>query len=381
MHHRRAGSQVGKLLDDSRGVAVGPTPASFLAGAFAEQLLFGVQRDRRFGQCQARSERGDGQRDGCIAGEEILPAGNHSCRHAVRAQQVQQQLASSRGLGGQQHAALVVCQPRCEVLDRLLVPLVKSHCRCFRGAQVQDRHLVAVVGRAAVAGRIGAAACIAVADRAVVSVAEQQPRRARQCRLPFRGWQENFAGGEHWVLDVVPAFLESFLHRGPGRGEDRWVFSRQRDDRAGGQVVEQARRLVEEQWQVVLDAGRGQTFAHVAVERHACQVAFEARPEAASESTHRFRPKTELAGREQVDARQVLTGALCLGVEAAHALHPQVHQVDAQRNLAAHREHVEQRAADGEFTWSADLGHACISGRSEPQPERGEVEFLADVDG
>ena len=213
------------------------------------------------------------------------------------------------------------------------------------------------------------------------TIVDQQAGRARQRRLPVRRRQERLAGREHRMLDVVAAFLVALFDRGPGGGEHRRVFARQRHHRPGRQVVEQARGLVEEQRQVVLNAGRCQPLAHVAVERHAGQVALEAGAEAAPEVAHRLRPEAELARGQQVDARQPISGALRFGVEGAHALHAQVHQVDAQRHLAAHREHVEQRAADRELTGNTDLGHAGVAGRREPQPERGEVEFLADVDG
>jgi hypothetical protein len=156
------------------------------------------------------------------------------------------------------------------------------------------------------------------------------------------------------------------------------VAGRDRDHRPVGQVIEQARRGLEEQRQVVLDARRGEAFADVAVQRHPRQVALESRAEAATEVLDRVGGEAELAGRQQVEPVQAGTGALRIRIEAADAVDLSVEQVDAQRRLAAHRKDVEQRAADRELSRGCHLGHARVARRGQAQPELFEVEDLAD---
>ena len=87
----------------------------------------------------------------------------------------------------------------------------------------------------------------------------------------------------------------------------------------------------------------------------------------------------KLAGWQQFEALELVAGALRLRVEAAHAVDLPVEEVDAQRQVAAHRENVEQRAADRELAGFADLRHARVAGRRQSQAECLEVEFLADA--
>ena len=85
------------------------------------------------------------------------------------------------------------------------------------------------------------------------------------------------------MLDVVPSLLKAFDQRVPGIAQSCVVLGRQDHCGARRQVVEQRGGTVEEQRQVVLDASRGETLADVAIERHARQVALEARAETAPE--------------------------------------------------------------------------------------------------
>ena len=74
VHHRRAGRERGELAQDRLGIALRPTAPAFLAGALAEQLLLGhereargpagrsrVRRGRRRARAHCRSSRNDGQ--------------------------------------------------------------------------------------------------------------------------------------------------------------------------------------------------------------------------------------------------------------------------------------------------------------------------------
>ena len=88
----------------------------------------------------------------------------------------------------------------------------------------------------------------------------------------------------------------------PGAGERRFGRLGQDEDRLSRQVVEQRRRAIVEQRQVVLDTGRREPFADVAIHRHARQIAFEPRAETAPEFADRIGREAELARRQQIDA-------------------------------------------------------------------------------
>ena len=71
--------------------------------------------------------------------------------------------------------------------------------------------------------------------------------------------------------------------------------------------------------------------------------------------------------------------ALRLRVEAADAVDLVVEQVDAQRRFAAHREDVEQRAADREIARLVPPGDAGVAGAVSRSRNVLEIELLADA--
>ena len=105
VHDRRAGAQVGELLDDAGRVAVRSSPASLLPCALAEQLLLGVEREQRLLQRDARSERCDGDTERRVAREKLTPARDGTWGDPARAQQVEQQFAATGRLGRKKHAS------------------------------------------------------------------------------------------------------------------------------------------------------------------------------------------------------------------------------------------------------------------------------------
>ena len=359
VHDRRPGAQVGELLDDAGRVPVRPSPASLLPCALAEELLLGVQREQRFLQRNAGGERCDRDTERSVAREKLAPSRDGTWGDPARTQQVEQQFAATGRLRGEQHATRVRRERRCERIDRFLATLVEAQRWSGGAAEVDDDPRVTAVRRR--------------------FAAEREAQRRRDRRAPFVRRDEDLGGREHRVLDVVAALLEPLLDRTPCGDERGVVVGGHGNDSAAGQVVEQARRRVEIERQVILDAGRGEAVAYVAIDRHACQVALEARPEATAEIADRVCARRELAGRQQFEALELVAGALRLRVEAAHAVDLPVEEVDAQRQVAAHRENVEQRATDREFAGFADLRHARVAGRRQSQAECLEVEFLADA--
>src|SRR6187402_3601524 len=134
-----------------------------------------------------------------------------------------------------------------------------------------------------------------------------------------------------------------------------------------GQIVEERRGGLKEERQVVLDACGGETVADIAVYRHPREISLEARAETAPEIADRVGRKTELARRQQLDPVEPTGGALRLRVETANTVDPPVVQVDAQRRIAAHRENIEQRAADRELSRCTNLWDAGVAGGRQPQ--------------
>ncbi len=280
VHDRGARTQVRKLLDDLRGIAVGAPPPPFLAGALTEQLFLGVNRDRGLAQRDAGGERRDGERDARVRIEELTPGADDLGRDGVGPQQFEQQFATTGRFGGQQHASLGEAQLVREGMQRLFAALVDAGGRCGFGPEVHDRH-----------GRDGLQRnrCGHVGRRRQHRRRPQQDVRQRGRRgKPFVHRNADLGRIEHRMLDVVPSFLKAFDHRAPGIAQSCVMLGGQDHRGARRQVVEQRGGLVEEQRQVVLDAGRGETLADVAIERHARQVALEARAEASPEVLDRL---------------------------------------------------------------------------------------------
>ena len=90
VHDRRAGTQVGELLDDLRRVAVGAPAPTLLPRALAEELLLGVDRDGRFAQRDAGGDRRHRDDDRRVGGRGIptssrRPSGPRRTAAAARA--------------------------------------------------------------------------------------------------------------------------------------------------------------------------------------------------------------------------------------------------------------------------------------------------------
>ena len=356
VHDRCAGAQVGQLLDDARGIAVRPAPAALLLRALAGQLLLGEQHHRGIAERRAGRDRRNGDREGVLRIEELAPARHRLRLEPLATQQLHQQLTTSRRLGREQHPLPDRTQQRRELDDGFLATRIEQRIRRRFGPQVHYRLV-----RCLLRGR---------------SV-EQQRRQPSCARQPLVRIHADFARFEHRVLDVVATVLVTFRDGLPGRTQALLVAGRKHQRRRGGQVVEQVRGLVVEQRQEVLDPGRRESVADVPVNLHPGQVAREACPVTATEIPDRVRIEAELTGRQQLDARQAVGRALAVRVEAADAVDFPVEQVDAQRFFAAHREDVEQRSADREFTRAAHLRHAGISGSGEAAAKCLEVQLLA----
>jgi len=207
---------------------------------------------------------------------------------------------------------------------------------------------------------------------------ERDAREGREALRDFLGLQEELGGREHRPLDVVAPILVSRLDvvpRLPDRIAERRLVHQHR---IAGQVVEERSGLVEEERQIELDARRSEALAHRAIHARAGRIAFEARPEAAPERTHRFGVERELARGQETYLLQGVERTLRVGIEAPDRLDLLAEEIDAQRRLDAHREHVEQRAAHRELAGGRHLTDRRVAGLDQSLAKAFERQRLAD---
>ena len=129
----------------------------------------------------------------------------------------------------------------------------------------------------------------------------------------------------------------------------------------GGKVVEERRRLVEEQRQVILDAGRCDAAADVLVDAGPARIAFDAIAPAPPERLARGLVDRELAARQQPHLRHRIQPALRVRVEGANGLELGIEQIEPVGQGRAHREEVDQPAPDRELTRCDHLRDVLVS--------------------
>ena len=141
-------------------------------------------------------------------------------------------------------------------------------------------------------------------------------------------------------------------------------------------VVEHRGRLVKEQRQVVLDAGRGHAVAHVLVDAALGRVAVEQfAPAAAELGAGRF-VHGEFAPGQQAHFGHRVQAALAVGVEGADGVDLVVEQVHAVGHQRAHGEQIDEAAAYRVFAGADDLAHMVVARHGELGLELGLVEPL-----
>ncbi|VTQ27241.1 Uncharacterised protein [Pseudomonas aeruginosa] len=357
VHHRRAFAQLGEVLDHRVAAVAGLFPAPALHDALAEQRAFGDQGEGRMVQQQALVQRRDADRQACLAGEEGRPAVDFLGAQLQSGQQLQQDFPASGRFGAEQYAAGELLDEPAQRGQRL-------------GGLGFDRQVRQRQGREA----------LAPDARLDVLLAGDHPWPVLQPGEAVFHRKEHFRRRQQWPFRIDPAVLVAAAYVIPellrglfdaGQGEHLGVLR---------QVVEEGRGFLEEQRQVVLDSRGCQTAGEVLVDRAAPVVDVEALAEAAAEAGDRFLVQGEFACRQQADRLDLVDGALGLRVEGAQGLDLVVEQVDTEGQLAAHREQVDQRAADGELAVLVDRVDAAVAGAFQAQAHPLDVEFLADVE-
>ena len=173
--------------------------------------------DRRGGDAEVR-----------VRGQEGLDAvGLGVGRDAELVEHLHQRLAAAGGIGAQQQAALASLDQRAQLGDRILG--AARHADVGRGAEIGMR----------LAG--GERQAAEILQLAVQRFRVQEQRRRRQHRALAVALEKAVPAGR-----ILAEALHGIVDVAHGDG-----------DRVIGQIVEQRRGLVEEQRQVVFDAGEG----------------------------------------------------------------------------------------------------------------------------
>ena len=269
-----------------------------------------------------------------------------------RRELLDQRLATSGRIGRDQHAARIGGDEALEFRREFLAFAVQREAR---------RRLCAEID-----GRFARARGDDVDAKLIVEAFAQLLRRQVQL-----AWRQDRA------LDIVGALLVAFRGMGPeGLGRVEYALS-EHEQGVRREVVEQGLGQVEEQWQVVLDSGRGRTFLDVLVERTMARVDREALAQGVAERLDRRLGERKFARGQQTHRIDDMVGALRIGVEAADRLDLVVEQFDAVRLAAAHREDVEQGAAHRKLAGLLNLWHVAVARGLETALLAGDVEFLS----
>ena len=149
------------------------------------------------------------------------------------------------------------------------------------------------------------------------------------------------------------------------------------EQRVGAQIVEQRRRRLEEQRQVVLDAGRQLRVGDRPVDRAAARLDGEVLAKAFAKELDRRLVERKLARGQDLDLVGSPGRELRLRVERAQRFDLVVEEIDAHGCRAAGREHVEHGAAHRELAGLGDLLDAQVAVRAQPFRHLGRIEPVA----
>ena len=148
------------------------------------------------------------------------------------------------------------------------------------------------------------------------------------------------------------------------------------ENRILGQVVENARCAVKKERQVIFDAGTGDAGRDIFVDAGFGRVALETLAEGLAEMRAALVVHREFAGRQEADFGHRIDGALGVHIERLDVFDLVVEQVEPVRQLRAHREEIDQAAADRVFAGCDDLRDVGVAGQRDLAAEFFGVEFL-----
>ena len=147
----------------------------------------------------------------------------------------------------------------------------------------------------------------------------------------------------------------------------------------GGEIIEQRRRFLEEQRQVIFDAGRRVTGLEILEQTAAPGIDVKAVAQRIQRALQRFAFQRHFAAGQQLHRRVFFQRTLRLRIECADGVDFVVEQFDAIRLVRTHRIDVEQTAAHREIAGVEHLRHVAITGAFETTFFRVHVQPLADA--
>lgn len=348
MDDRVADLQLGQVAHHRVDVARLFLPAAARATAErAVQLGLGDDRIAFARHREAVRERRDAEREARVA---LEPAGEMIVRRGAQTmfgEQLQDRLAAACRLDGQQHAFAGSLDEGAQRGERIVGMTVDGQFG-QRGRPAAGR----LRGQHETRERLG--------EREEIVVRQEQPLRL-----------------ENRPLAVVRQERIALPGIGREAADRRVEIAGKHEMRVLRQIVEQCRGFVEEQRQVILDAGRRHAVADVLVDRRAARVAFERLAPAAAKRGARGFVEREFAARQQPHVAHRVEAALRVGIERADRVDLIVEQVDPVRQRRAHREQVDQRAAHAVFAGPHDLTHVFVAGERELRFQLRFVETLA----
>ena len=341
VHHRVARAQLREVAQHAldRGLAGAVAALARPRGAGIE-LGFGDDGDAFAIQDEAVQQRPDGKAEAGRGRQEPGEAGAGLGMQSVLGEVLDQGLAAAGGLREQQ--------------------------RAHRGARDERLQPMQRVARAALDGDLGQGLRRDAVPRFAwpggLEVGAGERARRDEERL---GGEEQLAGREHGPRPVAAQELVARLRVAPEVGERLVHVPVQGERRLRGQVVEQGRRPVEEQRQVVFDAGRRDAVAHVPVHGALGGVALEGVAEPGPEAGAARLVHREFARRQQPHLAHLVDCALRVDVEGADRVDQVVLEVDAVGQRAAHRIQVDQPAANAVLARGDDLRDVLVSAQGQ----------------
>ncbi len=324
--------------------------------ALAEQRAFCDQRQGWLFQQQAFVKRRDSDCQPVLAVDEIQPAVDGLGSQLEAFEQFQQHFPAPGGLGGEQHATGEVIQK------------IRQGRQWLSGLGF-DGQVRQGLRREALASGTGVDILLAGDHARPVF----QAREAVLYREKQLGWRQQRPGRVDAaffiaVAHVVPEVLGSLFDA--RQGEHLSVLR---------QIIEQRRGFLEEQRDVVLDAGRRNAAAQVLENRAAPEVHVEAFAKARLEACDFLFLQREFTGGQQAYRLDLVDGALSVRVEGAQRFDLIIEQVDTKRQLAAHREQIDQRPAHGELAVFVDRVHIPVAAGFQTRTHGFHIELLANI--
>jgi hypothetical protein len=351
VHHRVADLQLRQVLDQRVDIA---DLLLLLAPARArcrrEQLGLGDELDRRRAAFALPVESGGQRRRDdrhlLVARLELGQRRDARHRDLVVAQQVEQALAPALALGRDQHARRGFGQVAFELGQRLRRVAVDRH--------VRQR------------------------PRPVHQLAAAQGQRRMRLREgeELLAAQEQLLGRQDRAFGVVLQKAVALARVGPEAAQRGVHLAVQHECGIGPQVVEDGRRALEEQRQVVLDACGGDAGTEVLVDAALGRVTLELLAPARAEGGPRGVVERELAAGQQAHLGHRVQAALRVGVEGADRIDLVAEQVDAVGHRRAHREQVDQPAPHRVLAWRDHLADVRVAGQHELCLQRRFVELV-----